>query len=121
MPPRSGAERVHDGINEAEEVTPPGVREFPIMADEAFVGLPGDIVRMVAPHTESDPVGLLLSAHTFFGNCTGRGPHYQVEGSATVRRRERGPARIAFFRSFVMSMTNGQGVACIPDCRPARA
>jgi len=81
MPPRSGAERVHDGINEAEEVTPPGVREFPIMADEAFVGLPGDIVRMVAPHTESDPVGLLLSAHTFFGNCTGRGPHYQVEAT----------------------------------------
>jgi hypothetical protein len=79
--PRSGAERVRDGIDGAEEVTPPGVREFPVMADEAFIGLPGEMVRVVEPHTESDPVGLLLSALTFFGNCIGRGPHYRVEAT----------------------------------------
>src|SRR3982074_3481988 len=59
----------------------PLVREFPVMAEEAFTGLAGDIVRAVAPHTESDPVGLLLSTHVFFGNCIGRGPHYKVEAT----------------------------------------
>ena len=56
-------------------------REFPVMAQEAFVGLAGDIVRVITPHTESDPVGLLLSAHAFFGNCIGRGPNYKVEAT----------------------------------------
>jgi hypothetical protein len=66
---------------DAEDYRSPPVRDFPVMAKEAFIGLPGDIVRMVEPHTESDPVGLLLSAHTFFGNCIGRGPHYRVEAT----------------------------------------
>ena len=67
---------------EERPVSPsPLVREFPVMAEEAFTGLAGDIVRAVAPHTESDPVGLLLSAHVFFGNCIGRGPHYKVEAT----------------------------------------
>jgi hypothetical protein len=76
-----GAERVYAAFKEAKEVAPPGVREFPVIAAEAFIGLPGDIARTVEPHTESDPVGLLLSAHTFFGNCIGRGPHYRVEAT----------------------------------------
>jgi hypothetical protein len=59
----------------------PSVREFPTMAPEAFLGLPGEIVRMIEPHTESDIAGLLLSAHAFFGNCVGRGPHYLVEST----------------------------------------
>jgi hypothetical protein len=79
--PRDSAERMRDDIIGAPDITPPGVREFPVMAEEAFAGLPGDIVRAVAPHTESDPTGLLLSAHTLFGNCIGRGPHYKVEAT----------------------------------------
>lgn len=59
----------------------PEIADFPVMAAEAFVGLAGDIVRMIEPHTESDPAGLLLSAHAFFGNCVGRGPHYLVEST----------------------------------------
>jgi phage/plasmid primase-like uncharacterized protein len=59
----------------------PEIADFPVMAPEAFVGLAGDIVRMIEPHTESDPAGLLLSAHAFFGNCVGRGPHYLVEST----------------------------------------
>ena len=81
----AAAERVRPAIpfdgRGAPNTASPGVREFPVMAEEAFVGLPGDIVRAVAPHTESDPTGLLLSAHTFFGNCIGRGPHYRVEAT----------------------------------------
>src|SRR4051812_12236520 len=67
---------------EERPVSPsPLVLEFPVMAEEAFTGLAGDIVRMVEPHTESDRAGLLLSAHAFFGNCIGRGPHYRVEST----------------------------------------
>jgi hypothetical protein len=51
------------------------------MAEEAFIGLAGDVVRAIEPHTESDPAGLLLSAHASFGNCIGRGPHYRVEAT----------------------------------------
>ena len=57
------------------------IREFPTMADTAFNGVAGEIVRAIEPHTESDPAGLLLTLHTFFGNCIGRGPHYRVEGT----------------------------------------
>src|SRR5712692_6178656 len=76
-----GIARVRDGIEGAAEIIAPRVREFPVLAEEAFVGLPGEIVRTVAPHTESDPAGLLLSALVMFGNCIGRGPHYRVEAT----------------------------------------
>src|SRR5438477_1807557 len=67
---------------EERPVSPsPLVLEFLVMAEEAFTGLAGDIVRMVEPHTESDRAGLLLSAHACFGNCIGRGPHYKVEAT----------------------------------------
>jgi hypothetical protein len=58
----------------------PKVREFPKMDSTAFYGLPSDIVATLKPHTESDPVALLLTLHAFFGNSVGRGPYYQVEG-----------------------------------------
>jgi hypothetical protein len=56
-------------------------REFPVMAKEAYIGLAGEIVRLLERHTESDPVALLLNAHVCFGNAVGRGPHYRVEGT----------------------------------------
>jgi hypothetical protein len=74
-------EAATERVGDVKDLSPPGAREFPVMAQEAFVGLPGDIVRVITPHTESDPVGLLLSAHAFFGNCIGRGPHYKVEAT----------------------------------------
>jgi hypothetical protein len=59
----------------------PKIQKFPVMAPEAYIGLAGDLVRAIAPTTEADPTGLLLSAHAFFGNCVGRGPHYRVEAT----------------------------------------
>ena len=50
------------------------------MADAALIGLAGEIVHLIEPHTESDPVALLLNLHAAFGNAIGRGPYYQVEG-----------------------------------------
>jgi phage/plasmid primase-like uncharacterized protein len=57
------------------------VREFPTLAEEAYIGLAGEIVRLLEPHTEADPAGLLLSLHIFFGNCIGRGPYYLAEST----------------------------------------
>jgi hypothetical protein len=72
-----------NGLDNGYDAKPnsPLVRDFPVMAEEAFIGLPGEIIRMIEPHTESDRSGLLLSVHAFFGNCIGRGPHYRVEST----------------------------------------
>jgi hypothetical protein len=39
-------------------------------------------VATILPHTESDPVALLLQYLVSFGNATGRTPHYIVDGTA---------------------------------------
>jgi len=44
----------------------------PRLDDAALYGLAGDIVRAIEPHTESDPVALLMQLLTFFGNCINR-------------------------------------------------
>ncbi|MEW6229964.1 MAG: hypothetical protein AB1700_18055, partial [Bacillota bacterium] len=46
---------------------------------EAFYGLAGDIVRTIEPHTEADPVALLVQFLVAFGNAVGRGPHFVAE------------------------------------------
>ncbi len=33
----------------------PAPRPFPVMDDAAYIGLPGDIVTMIKPHTEGTP------------------------------------------------------------------
>jgi hypothetical protein len=48
-------------------------------ADAAFSGLAGDIVHALSPHTEADPVALLLSLLVSFGNLLGHGPHFAAE------------------------------------------
>jgi|GEM_PF-1353392 hypothetical protein len=50
-----------------------------IMADAAFHGLSGDFVRLVIPHTEADPVALLINFITAFGHCADRNFYYLVE------------------------------------------
>ena len=85
-PDAAGAECVREFVDNAPEMkafdTPKSKsRTFPMMAEEAYIGLPGEIVQMIEPHTESDPNALLLNLHTFFGNVIGREPHYRVEGT----------------------------------------
>jgi len=62
------------------------------MGPDAFVGLPGDFVRLVSPHTEADPVALLgnflVGAGVLFGReayaiADGR-KHYPVESLLVV-------------------------------------
>jgi len=61
-------------------VTAAPVQEWPTPAPEALHGLPGDFVRAIEPHTEADPMALLVQFLVSFGSCMGRGPHYLAEG-----------------------------------------
>jgi len=51
------------------------------MADAAFYGLAGRVVRTIEPHTEADPAGLLLTFLAAFGAAVGRGPHAVADGA----------------------------------------
>jgi hypothetical protein len=58
----------------------PGMADpWPLLAPVAFHGLAGEVVARLSPHTESDPVALLVQYLTSFGNAVGRVPYYQVE------------------------------------------
>jgi hypothetical protein len=43
--------------------------------------LPGEIVKTIAPHTESDPVAILTQLLVAFGAAVGRGAWFQVEAT----------------------------------------
>lgn len=64
-------------------VNPPPPPQSPTvpapLAEYAFHGLAGTIVRKIAPHTEADPAAMLIQLLVAFGNCVGRGPHFRVE------------------------------------------
>lgn len=51
------------------------------MDEEAFIGLAGDIINTIAPHSESDKNGLLLQLLIAIGNCIGPSSYYRVESS----------------------------------------
>jgi hypothetical protein len=59
-----------------------GEAPWPIMVPAAYNGLAGEVVSVIAPYTESDPVALLLHYLASFGNAVGRGPHYLVEATS---------------------------------------
>lgn len=46
-----------------------------------YHGLAGEIVRELLPHTEADPMGLLVTFLACVGNAIGPGPHYRVGGA----------------------------------------
>ena len=51
---------------------------WPMLDDAALHGLAGDIVRTIDPHTEGDPVAVLLNVVVGVGNCIGAIPHALV-------------------------------------------
>jgi hypothetical protein len=78
MSPPDGAAEIRSLIDMAEEMGP-GAPAWPILDEAALHGLPGDVVRAIAPHTEADPVAILVQFIGAAGNAIGRGPHYRVE------------------------------------------
>lgn len=57
---------------------------WPVMAPEAYYGLAGDVMRLVNPISEADPVAVLVTFLTFSGNACGRDPRFTV-GAGTHR------------------------------------
>ncbi len=54
---------------------------FPSPLDEAaYHGLAGRVVRTLEPHSEADPVALLINYLASFGNAVGVGPYVAIEG-----------------------------------------
>lgn len=53
--------------------------EWPQLEKEARHGLAGRFVALIEPHTEADPVALLIQFLIFFGNIIGRTGHFLVE------------------------------------------
>lgn len=64
------------------EHTDPDERHYPEAMDPAALhGLVGDLVRTIEPHTEADPVAILIQAIAFFGNAAGRNAYFEVEAT----------------------------------------
>jgi len=89
--PQRDAVRVHKADNGTDAGgagapaawTPPASAAYPDpLAGEAFYGLVGEIVRAIEPHTESDPVALLLQLLVGIGNLIGRTPTLMMDGAA---------------------------------------
>jgi len=52
---------------------------WPECSEAAFSGLAGDVARVIEPHSESDPIAILVQTLVAFGSLVGRGPHFRVE------------------------------------------
>lgn len=67
---------------------PPAPHDWPAPPEAAaFAGLAGDVVDAIAPHTEADPVAILVSLLVGFGSLVGSEPRYQV-GATSHRANE---------------------------------
>ncbi len=69
----------HGGKGEQNEE--PQEHPFPVMDDAAYRGIFGEIVQTIEPHTEADPVAILLSAISFFGSSYGRRGYVEISGT----------------------------------------
>ena len=76
------AERYDPAQAPAEERPAEPKRQWPKpLADQAFHGIAGEIVRAIEPHTEADPAALLFQFLGGFGNLVGRCPHTVADAS----------------------------------------
>ena len=70
-------------VQSSDDVTP-AVAAAPTWPDppspDAYFGLAGELVRKIEPHSEADPVAILMQTLTAFGNVVGRRPHFVAEG-----------------------------------------
>jgi len=57
----------------------PFTKLYPSALDEAaYCGLAGEVVKAIEPHSEADPVALLMNLLTAFGNVIGDGSYFMV-------------------------------------------
>jgi hypothetical protein len=53
----------------------PAGKGWPVLSEDAYYGLAGEIVKTILPQTEADPAALLLQLLVTFGNMVGRKPY----------------------------------------------
>jgi hypothetical protein len=75
--------RIADWLGLARHATaatePATVDDWPAPLDTAaYFGLAGQFVQTIAPHTEADPVAILIQHQLLLGTLAGRGPHVRV-------------------------------------------
>ena len=71
---RSGKPDKYGGASRTAKMSAPR----PMLAQEARQGLAGDVLAAIEPHTEADPVAVLVNTLIAFGNAAGRNPHVMV-------------------------------------------
>lgn len=54
---------------------------WPVISDEAFYGILGEVVRRIEPETEADPIAILISLLVGFGNLIGRSVYFVADGA----------------------------------------
>ena len=52
------------------------------LAEEAYYGLPGEIVRTIEPHSEANPAAILVQALIASGSAIGRIPYLRAEADS---------------------------------------
>ena len=63
-----------------EDSHQPPVEPNDRLHSDAFIGLAGEVVKSILPHTEADEVSLLLNFLVSFGNAVGHKAYFQVSG-----------------------------------------
>lgn len=67
-----------EGDPEADASTHTDRRSFPVLSEKAYHGLPGEIVRLIEPHTEADNAALLIQLLAGFGSLIGKTAYFQT-------------------------------------------
>lgn len=75
------------GDDTGERPIPKRDLTLPVLDPAALHGLAGEVVRVIDPHTEADPVALLMTFLEMFGSAIGRSPHVRV-GAASHHANE---------------------------------
>ena len=79
--------RQHDSTPAAETDDPDAIDlpepvEWPVLDQHAYQGIAGQIVSMIEPETEADPVAILTQLLVAVGSMFGRGSFFRVEGTS---------------------------------------
>jgi hypothetical protein len=70
-----------DSCGSAPPALPRQDATWPRLDDAALLGLPGQVVELLSPHSEADPVALLVNFLAGFGNAAGLRPHVVADGN----------------------------------------
>ncbi len=79
--PFLGLRVFHAEKNGSGPATTAPERPFPEMDPAAYRGVFGELVELISPHSEADPVAVLLGAITAFGSAYGRRGYMDVSGA----------------------------------------